>query len=468
MGNSLAAPITTQHVERHFVNLFNAAAIDVNGWRDGQEDAHTIRESINSNGIMLIGVYDGHGGEKAARFVEESIETYFAPIDSIDDNEDNLEKIVQVCLDMDHHFINEKDLDDGCTACIVLGQPWDLVEDKPIPHALAEPLSYEQRDKIGVKLLVVNIGDSRAIIVKPNGETVQCTEDHKPQDPVERARIVSAGGVVQNARVDGTLALSRAFGDRNYKNNPNVSVRDQKVICVPDFSTFIMTYGDILSVCCDGIYESEAMDEHEVVGTKIHEKRMELLKPFIEMEKTAKEGQASDEQPESDYLHLQYLIDPALISRHLIEQSIFHGSRDNHTAITVCLSPHPQFPPLCPQLDAALKRAQDLLRTQIVPGLIPPQNGNNNDFQLYRTDMGPETYNENQQFIQQVHQYTQSRVQGRNGSFIVDFTDFPLRDQFSVPPMVIHTVQNNNGPQQQLLQMLLASSGMMADQDLDR
>lgn len=39
------------------------------------------------------------------------------------------------------------------------------------------------------------------------------TDDHKPMDAEERRRIYETGGYVRYNRVNGNLALSRAFGD---------------------------------------------------------------------------------------------------------------------------------------------------------------------------------------------------------------------------------------------------------------
>ncbi len=39
------------------------------------------------------------------------------------------------------------------------------------------------------------------------------TIDHKPTDDTEYRRIAGAGGVVLSGRIDGGLAVSRAFGD---------------------------------------------------------------------------------------------------------------------------------------------------------------------------------------------------------------------------------------------------------------
>jgi protein phosphatase len=75
----------------------------------------------------------------------------------------------------------------------------------------------------------------------------------------ERSRIEKAGGIVRMNRVDGDLAVSRAFGDATFKMSSNVGPREQKVICVPDITTMEVRAGDVLALCCDGVFEDNAM-----------------------------------------------------------------------------------------------------------------------------------------------------------------------------------------------------------------
>jgi len=80
------------------------------------------------------------------------------------------------------------------------------------------------------KLRVINIGDSRVVLGKKDGSLVDgggtdmgLTTDHKPDHPIEKERIYRCGGTVECtegggvARVNGDLAVSRSFGDRDYK-----------------------------------------------------------------------------------------------------------------------------------------------------------------------------------------------------------------------------------------------------------
>jgi len=45
------------------------------------------------------------------------------------------------------------------------------------------------------------------------------SEDHKPDNVEENRRIMRSGGFVEDGRVNGMLALSRALGDFEYKSN---------------------------------------------------------------------------------------------------------------------------------------------------------------------------------------------------------------------------------------------------------
>ena len=60
------------------------------------------------------------------------------------------------------------------------------------------------------------------------------SKDHKPDDPEERKRIYNASGFVEESRVNGMLALSRALGDFEYKSNQLLKAKEQAVTAFPD------------------------------------------------------------------------------------------------------------------------------------------------------------------------------------------------------------------------------------------
>lgn len=78
-----------------------------------------------------------------------------------------------------------------------------------------------------------NAGDSRTVLSRA-GRAKEMSEDHKPENAGELARIQRAGGFVEDGRVNGMLALSRALGDFEYKSSPQLAPKDQVVSCFPE------------------------------------------------------------------------------------------------------------------------------------------------------------------------------------------------------------------------------------------
>lgn len=88
----------------------------------------------------------------------------------------------------------------------------------------------------GGMVYIANAGDSRSVACNTQGTTIPLSWDHKPENTIERNRIENAGGFVEMNRVMGNLALSRAFGDFNYKVNGKLGLSQQMVIPDPDIS----------------------------------------------------------------------------------------------------------------------------------------------------------------------------------------------------------------------------------------
>jgi len=88
-----------------------------------------------------------------------------------------------------------------------------------------------RRSGSSMRLHVANVGDSRALAVDNARRHVRVSRDHRPSDELEVQRVRQAGGYVQNGRVSGVLAVSRALGDHSYKNagvtwRPSIAVHD--------------------------------------------------------------------------------------------------------------------------------------------------------------------------------------------------------------------------------------------------
>ena len=97
---------------------------------------------------------------------------------------------------------------------------------------------------------------SRAVLSNA-GQPVLATEDHKPSNPIERERIQNAGGSVMIQRVNGSLAVSRALGDFEYKNVEGKGPTEQLVSPEPEFYIRERSLADdqFLVLACDGVWD---------------------------------------------------------------------------------------------------------------------------------------------------------------------------------------------------------------------
>lgn len=259
----------------------------MHGYRLNMEDAHIIIPSLSTAHpeVGLFAVFDGHAGERAALFLAAELHKRVCEL-SDPTNEEQLKHCVQK---LDADFLTDaKAREDGstCTFCIV-------------SPARGQPNHWE--------VIAVNVGDSRSALVKPDGTVVSLTEDHKPQNQEEIARIIAAGGTVSMNRVDSQLAMSRAIGDWQYKSNPTLKPEAQKVTAVPTITKAIASPNDILLICCDGIVEQM---NNEDAGKFVRED--------LNTQKSEKKK-----------------VDLALTCASLNKYSLQRGSKDNHSALLI-------------------------------------------------------------------------------------------------------------------------------------
>ncbi|WOL12482.1 putative protein phosphatase 2C 41 isoform X1 [Canna indica] len=108
------------------------------------------------------------------------------------------------------------------------------------------------------KLWVANIGDSRAVLAKGR-QVLQLSVDHDPS--IERGSIENTGGFVSNLpgdvpRVNGQLAVSRAFGDKSLKSHLR---SDPDIKCVN-----VTAETELLILASDGIWK--VLSNEDAVG----------------------------------------------------------------------------------------------------------------------------------------------------------------------------------------------------------
>ena len=142
---------------------------------------------FKNNIIHFSSVFDGHGGKKCSLFLKRNLYRYFQR--SIEKNSRIKMGLINAYKLASNNFLNlNTDSGSTCNTLII--------------------------NKKSSKFYVANVGDSRAIACYKNGSVKEISKDHKPTDPIEKAKVESRGGFVKDKRVDGVLAMSRAFGDK--------------------------------------------------------------------------------------------------------------------------------------------------------------------------------------------------------------------------------------------------------------
>ncbi|PSK41513.1 hypothetical protein C7M61_001196 [Candidozyma pseudohaemuli] len=198
MGQLLSHPVEEKSIDFREHSTISYAIGSMQGYRMTMEDAHDVRVSDDEN-LAVFGVFDGHGGKEIAEILKgKLVATIFRRLSATIKKNKDTELLTYIRLIKDCFFQVDAELPEsdaancGSTAIITT-----IIAKKYV--------------------IVANTGDSRSILSLKGGFLKNLSFDHKPSTMGERVRIENSGGYVINGRVNEVLALSRAFGDFNFK-----------------------------------------------------------------------------------------------------------------------------------------------------------------------------------------------------------------------------------------------------------
>ncbi|ESW14185.1 hypothetical protein PHAVU_008G259800 [Phaseolus vulgaris] len=200
------------------------------GRREYMEDRYTAGDNLRGqHKLAFFGIFDGHGGAKAAEFAANNLEKNILDEVIVRDEDDVEEAVKRGYLNTDSDFL-KKDLHGGSCCVTALIRNGNLV--------------------------VSNAGDCRAVISR-GGVAEALTSDHRPSREDERDRIENLGGYVDLCRgvwrIQGSLAVSRGIGDRHLK---------QWVTAEPETKVLrIEPEHDLLILASDGLWDKVSNQE---------------------------------------------------------------------------------------------------------------------------------------------------------------------------------------------------------------
>ncbi|SCV04545.1 LANO_0G10858g1_1 [Lachancea nothofagi CBS 11611] len=268
--------------------FFNCVG-SMQGYRLTQEDAHLVAncdtaldikfydpfKECEENLVMsLFGVFDGHGGGECSQYVS-----------SDHNHNEGICKWIKLAFESHEYgaFGSHEKLSkvhkrkfrtiEGLI-CQVLKDAFLMQDRELYCHFANESCGSTGILAViinGEMLYVANTGDSRCVLSTKGRGVKTLSYDHKPQHIGELVRINDDGGTVSLGRVGGVLALSRAFGDFQFKTSVSYTnsatgsatqryvapAQEAQVTVEPDVLPHRICYerDEFLVLACDGIWD---------------------------------------------------------------------------------------------------------------------------------------------------------------------------------------------------------------------
>ncbi|XP_061073524.1 protein phosphatase, Mg2+/Mn2+ dependent, 1Na (putative) [Conger conger] len=280
------------------------ALASMQGWRVHMEDAHTCTPEIEGDlaGWSYFAVFDGHAGTMVAQYCSHHLLDHILATGAVkaqEDQDEVMEGVRQGFLRIDRRMHD-----------LARREGWDR-SGSTAAAALLSPR----------RVYFINCGDSRTLLCR-DGRVAFYTEDHKPSNPREKERIQNAGGSVTLQRVNGSLAVSRALGDFDFKEVEWRAQTEQLVSPEPEIFEMERSPDDeFLILACDGVWDAISNEE---------------LCAFVRS-------------------RLLVCNDLREVCTQVLDLCLYKGSLDNMSIIIICFPGAPQVSPEALQREAELE-----------------------------------------------------------------------------------------------------------------
>lgn len=296
---------TTSETYLKEAELFAVAA--KRGRKDRMEDAYTTSTHFHGDSKQaLFGVFDGHGGKHAAEFAAANLSRHVsAALQNTMDGATCVEDAMRTAYrNTDAEFLSQRVSSGACAVSLLVKEG---------------------------EMVVANAGDCKAVLCRA-GKAESLSTVHRASNEVERQRIEDLGGFVDcyngTWRLQGTLAVTRGFGDANLKQwvsaEPTIERRDITHDC------------EFLVLASDGLWDQMSDQEAVDCARKILGE-VNVLKPLstnMDQECLVATGLPSTQKKEDT---LQTCSNKTSACNELIRIACHRGNRDDITVMIVPL-----------------------------------------------------------------------------------------------------------------------------------
>ncbi|CAO1948529.1 unnamed protein product [Urochloa humidicola] len=218
------------------------------GPRHAMEDAYSVINGKNGGASQLAfyGVFDGHGGRVAVDFVSQRLG-------------ENVISAVLAAEVNTHGEASSAEEEHGTVSAAIKAAYLATDSELLAQHQDASGGACATTAVVkGGDLYVAHVGDCRSVLSRDGGAAAALTADHTCASDVERERIERGGGFVSRSgsgvwRVQGSLAVSRSFGDAGLK---------RWVLAEPEVSRVPLTAGcEFVVIASDGLWDKVSNQE---------------------------------------------------------------------------------------------------------------------------------------------------------------------------------------------------------------
>ena len=214
-----------------------------------EDKSKSIENFNNDINQMIFEIFDGHGGDEMSTYLQMNLAQIYKQ-NLLLNKGDIILSLKNAFLDADDEMKNQLNVEG-------LGSTGTLVH-----------IKWESENDLVV--YSANVGDSRACLISPD-HIIRLSYDHRTTDEKEKKRILESGLEIIDDRINGTLMLTRIFGNYEYKNydenkkEENSNISNKGLICQPFISKINIDLNfenQYLILASDGIWDT--MSEEDI------------------------------------------------------------------------------------------------------------------------------------------------------------------------------------------------------------
>ena len=217
-----------------------------------EDKSKSIENFNNDKNQMIFEIFDGHGGDEMSTYLQNNLAQIYKQ-NLLLYKGNIILSLKNAFRDADDEMRNQLNIEGLGSTGTLVHVKWESENDLVVYSA--------------------NVGDSRVSLISPE-HIIRLSYDHRTTDEKEKKRILESGVEIIDNRINGTLMLTRIFGNYEYKNNDENEEDENNnkgLICEPFISKInidLNIENQFLILASDGIWDTITEEEIQKIIQK--------------------------------------------------------------------------------------------------------------------------------------------------------------------------------------------------------